>query len=215
VEIVESFFSVGDRAHGLLESREVAACWDRPSALAEYSVGGLAGHLLRATGRTEQLVGGPEPAGAEVVELAAFFGANRIREPTDLDSDFQRAVRDDGERAGGIGPEALADSFGQLLARLRAMLPGVAPDRLVPVLTIPGAATTFENYMRSRVVELIVHTDDLAVSVGVAPPEPGSRPASVAIGALVELARARSGDLGVIRGLARAERARPDDLRAL
>jgi hypothetical protein len=85
----------------------------------------------------------------------------------------------------------------------------------VPVLTIPGAATTFENYMRSRVVELIVHTDDLAVSVGVAPPEPGSRPASVAIGALVELARARSGDLGVIRGLARAERAGPDELRAL
>jgi hypothetical protein len=91
------------------------------------------------------------------------------------------------------------------------MLPGVAPDRLVPVLTIPGAATTFENYMRSRVVELIAHTDDLAVSVGVAPPEPGS----VAIGALVELARARSGYLGVIRGLARAERAGPDDLRAL
>lgn len=215
MEIVESFFSVGDRAHRLLESPEVAACWDRPSALVGYSVGGLAGHLLRATGRTEQLLGRPEPAGAEVVELPAFFGANRIGEPSELDSDFQHALREDGERAGGIGPDSLADSFGQLLARLGVMLRGVAPDRLVPVLTIPGAATTFENYMRSRVVELIVHTDDLAVSVGLAPPEPGSKPATVAIGVLVELARARSGDLGVIRGLARAERAGPDDLRAL
>jgi hypothetical protein len=215
VEAVDAFFAAGERAHGLLRSPEVAASWDRPSALAGYSVGGLAGHLLRATGRTEQLVTGPEPAAAEVVGLPSFFGAARIERPADLDSDFQRALREDGERSGALGPDAVADSFGLLLARLATTLPTVAPDRLVPVLTIPGAATTFENYMRSRVVELIVHTDDLAVSADVDPSEPGPAPASVAIAALVELARARTGDLAVIRALARSERAGPDDVRAM
>lgn len=215
MDVVESFFSVAEPAQRLLESPEVASSWDRPSALAEYSVAGLAGHLVRAVGRIELLIERPEPTGAELVGLAAFFGANRVEVPADRDSELQRAVRRDGEAAGLAGPVALALQFGQLVERLRPLLAATARDRLVPVFTIQHGATTLEDYMRSRVVEVVVHTDDLAASVGVTAPEPGPEPASVVIGVLLELARDRRGNLAVIRALSRSERAGPDALRAL
>lgn len=215
MDLVESFFSVVDRAQRLLDAPEVASSWDRPSALADYSVAGLAGHLVRTTGRIELLLSQPEPTNAEVLRLPISFGAARIEVVADLNSDFQRAVRGDGETAGQAGPAALARQFGELADRLRPLLTGVARDRLVPVLTIANGAATFEDYLRSRVVEVVVHTDDLAVSVGVTPPVPDPEPASVVIGVLLELARDRSGDLAVIRALARAERADQDGLRAL
>jgi hypothetical protein len=215
VEVVDAFFSVAGPAQGLLASPEIAACWDHPSALADYTVAGLAGHLLRAIGRTESLLEAPEPTGAEIIGLSAFFGAVRIDGPTDRDSDLHRAIRRDGEAAAEAGPAALADGFGRLLDRLGKVLAGARPDRLVPVLTVPGAATTLEQYLRSRIVEVIVRVDDLAASAGVTAPEPETGPASIAIGVLVELARAHNGDLRVIRALARRERAEPEDLWAL
>ncbi|MGH8997101.1 MAG: maleylpyruvate isomerase N-terminal domain-containing protein [Acidimicrobiales bacterium] len=215
MDLVATFFSAAPPARRLLACDEVAAAWDRPSALAGYTVGGLAGHLHRATSRTEHLLSEPEPASARVVRPAEFFGAARIDTDIDRDNEFQRSVRAVGEEVGTRGPAALATAFANLLERLRPLVASTPPGRLVAVLTIPDAATRFDDYLRTRIVELVVHADDLAASVGVQAPDPGADATEVVVGVLVELARARSGDLGVIRGLARSERAEPGSLRAL
>jgi hypothetical protein len=65
------------------------------------------------------------------------------------------------------------------------------------------------------VVELVVHVDDLATSLGAepAPLQPGT--SRVAIDALVDVARLRYGDLAVLRALARRERDQVEALRVL
>jgi len=75
------------------------------------------------------------------------------------------------------------------------------------VWTVPGGATPLGCYLASRVVELVVHPDDLAVSVNLREVTPQRSAASIVIGVFVEMARHRSGDLDVIRAPARAERA--------
>jgi hypothetical protein len=74
---------------------------------------------------------------------------------------------------------------------------------------------TLDEYLRTRVVELVVHADDLATSLGVelAPPRPAT--CSVAIDVLVGVARIRHGDLAVLRALTRRERDQAQALRVL
>jgi hypothetical protein len=70
-----------------------------------------------------------------------------------------------------------------------------------------SGAVDLVAFVGTRIVELVVHTDDLAVSVGVEPPEPSEGAASVALAAMLAAARSNSGDLAVLRALARRERA--------
>jgi hypothetical protein len=72
-----------------------------------------------------------------------------------------------------------------------------------------------DEYLRTRVVELVVHADDLAASIGVelVPPQPAT--CRVAIDVLVDAARIRHGDMAVLRALARRERGPVEALRVL
>jgi hypothetical protein len=63
-------------------------------------------------------------------------------------------------------------------------------------------------------MEIAVHSDDLAVSVGVEPPPLPEAVSRVVRHLLVDLAAQRHGDTAVLRGLARAERA-PASIAAL
>ena len=100
------------------------------------------------------------------------------------------------------------------LRRPKRTIPGADPGRLVSVLNVRNGATTLEEYLRTRVVELAVHGDDLAVSVGLRYEVPPVA-ADVVLGVCLELARARSGDLAVLRAFVRRERADADVLRVL
>jgi hypothetical protein len=74
---------------------------------------------------------------------------------------------------------------------------------------------TLDDYLVTRLIELLVHTDDLAVSVGLPSPDfplAASRPA---IAALVDVAILRHGDDAVLRALSRRERDAVDALRVL
>jgi hypothetical protein len=72
-----------------------------------------------------------------------------------------------------------------------------------------------DEYLRTRLVELTVHIDDLALSLDVDPPVVPSAAYEVAIGVLVEVGRRRTSDLAVLRALTRRERDDVDALRVL
>ena len=212
---VRAFFEAAETASAVLAAPAVAQRWADPSALEGFSVGGLAGHLGVAGQRLEAALDEPLPGPAVAVELADFYGVNRVARPDGLNEGFHQFIRDDGEQRAQQGSDRVAQRFDAVIARLRARLPNEGPDRLVPVLRVPDGVASLDAYVATRVVELVVHTDDLAASVDMPPAPVAPLAATVAIEVFVELARARVGDLEVIRAFTRREWARPDALRVL
>ncbi len=212
--MVEAFSLAGEATSSLVASSEVAQAWERPSALPGYATGELAAHVLLATARLRDVLRDDEPTAATVVDLAAFYGPNRLDDPSDLDAGLHPIIRRAGADAAERGPGAVAAQLREVVEDLTVRLPGEDPGRLVPVVNVRHGATTLEAYLRTRVVELVVHGDDLAASVGLAYAVPPAA-ADVVLGVCLELARARAGDLDVVRAFVRAERAEPDVLRVL
>lgn len=213
--IFDAFLDAVELAADVVGDTRVAGFWDLPSVLEGYTVGGLAGHLVLATERLQQVLEADPPPSSPVAPIADYYGLARIDTPADLDRPLHRAVRDAGSRIAELGPEGLAVRFTALVTHFRSVLPGSNPGRLVPVVLGDGRPSRLDDYVATRVVELLVHSDDLAVSAGL--PEisvpPGS--ADVAIEALVLVARARHGDVAVLRALARRERSNAEILRVL
>lgn len=214
-EVVAAVRQAGDWALALLRRPEVAAAWERPSALAGYRVGGVVAHLLVATARVDDQLDDPEPTGATVVDLAGFYAGNRVEAPQDPVAGRHAALVADGERRADAGPAATVDALAAVLDRLGARLAAERADRLVAVRNVPGGATPLDAYLVSRAIELAVHGDDVAASVGIEPPPLPAAAADVVVPALLTLARARVGDLRVLRALTRGERGDADDLRVL
>ena len=94
---------------------------------------------------------------------------------------------------------------------LARRLPDEDPARL---LTVLGGQITIslDEYLKTRLVELLVHVDDLAVSVGLPDPEFPQEAREAVIDVLLGAARRRHGDLAVIRAFTRRER---DSVQAL
>lgn len=201
-------------ARSVVTSEAVAQHWDAASALPGFTVGGLAAHLYGAMRRFERALDVPPDPAWRMLRLADFYSANRVDDAAGLDAPFQVAIRDHAHQLATRGPAAVAAKFATLTDRLAVALPTLAPRRPVPVWQVPDGATTVADYLRTRVVELVVHADDLAVSVGTTVDLPDVA-VSTAVEVFVELARARAGDVAVVRAFTRAERAGPDVLRVL
>jgi hypothetical protein len=91
--------------------------------------------------------------------------------------------------------------------------PQVRAAELLPVATdvapLDSADERRPDFLLTRLLEVVVHSDDLAVGVGVPTPEfPGPAFAPVR-DLLVRLAVRRHGQSGLISTLARSERVRP------
>jgi Mycothiol maleylpyruvate isomerase N-terminal domain len=193
-----------------LERRELAERWRQDSVLPKFAVAALAGHLLRGMTTVEQYLDGPEPDEAGI-GAARYF--HTVIRSADINDPAHQAIRNRGADAAVGGPEALAAEARAALGRLQSGLAGVDAGRRLRVAG--GLVMTLDEYLRTRVVELVVHADDLAASLGVelAPPRPAT--CAVAIDVLVGVARIRHGDMAVLRALARRERDPVQALRVL
>jgi hypothetical protein len=214
-EALPAFFEAAELVAGLLANDAVAQSWSKPSVLAGMSVGGVAAHLYLGARRLEVVLDQELPEAAKVADLVAFYGANRVDDPRELSTGLSRYIRDEGEeRSARYGPAGVHRRFVDLVTRLRSRLPAEPPDRMVSVVQVPDGVTPLGGYLASRVVELVVHSDDLATSAQLPPLSLPRSAASMVIDTMVELVRGRSGDLEVIRALARRERAKDGVLRA-
>jgi hypothetical protein len=205
-----AFLDAASTALHLLERRELAEHWAQGSVLQQFSVAALAGHLLRGMITVEQYLDGAEPGGPGI-SAASYFST--MIGSADINDPASQAVRTRGDEAAAGGPAALASEARAALERLSSRLGGVGSGRRLRVAA--GLVMTLDEYLRTRVVELVVHADDLAVSVGVElqPPQPAT--CKIAIDVLVDVACLRHGDLAVLRALARRERDPVGALRVL
>ncbi|MDQ3952360.1 MAG: maleylpyruvate isomerase N-terminal domain-containing protein [Actinomycetota bacterium] len=210
VSVRETLLAAGRVAADLISLPEVARAWDGPSALPEFTVRGLAGHLLRATGSVEAYLDRPEPDGEPV--SAAEYYVQAVDEP-DIHSEVHRAIRQRGEDEAAGGYDSVRTRAYDLLERLEARLASEPRDR--KVRAYKDVVLRLDDYLVTRLIELTVHVDDLAVSVDVPPPDLPADATGLAIEALVEAAKLKHGDPAVLRALTRRERDQVEALRVL
>jgi hypothetical protein len=181
----------------------LAACWEAPSALARLRVGALAAHLA---GQVTQV---PPVLDAAVVDacvpLVEHWGRSSWTDG-DLDSEVNTYIRRAAGEAAGAGAAAVRAGSSAAVAQLRQRLAGEPAARVIQLPWGPWALT-LDDLLTTRLVELAVHCDDLAVSLGVEPPPLPPACLETAVGELSQLAARRHGPAAVIRALSRRERA--------
>jgi hypothetical protein len=202
--IRQAYLDAAAVAVGLLADPAVSGSWEQASALQGFAVSGLAGHLARQITRVPPTVAQEAPV-EPPISLLEHYGRSRWVN-TDLDSDINVRIRYEGDQEATSGAAALA-------ARARAALDGL-PEALLAqpadrVVHLPWGpwSLVLDDFLTTRLLEITVHCDDLAVSVGVdTPPMPPSVLDPV-FDLLCRLAARRHGATAVLRALSRAERA--------
>jgi hypothetical protein len=190
-------------AQDMLVRPEVSVRWNDGSALPLLSVAALAGHLARAVHTVETYLDDPAPSGSVsdgLVSASAYF----IRLDSDLDSPLNVGVRQRAEEAAMDGAAAVAARFTDALSRVRDRLPAEPADRLIRAFG--DRVMLLDDYLVVRMVELTVHSDDLAASLGIEPPQFPEPALELVIETLVGTAVMRHGDWAVLRSLTRRER---------
>ena len=203
--IRDAFLETAAEARALLASRDVSRQWNEPSVLDRLTIGELAAHLARAVFTVETALAAPLPDSTTPMVTADEYYAHAVGLTRDLDDDLNRAIRDRSR-------DGAADGLTALLHRLDEAITSVATRfdaRDVPpqVAAFNGLVLDLDEYLVTRLVELVVHLDDLATSLGRPSPDVSPVARACVLGCLVGVARRRHGDIEVIRALARAERA--------
>jgi hypothetical protein len=188
---------VCDVAAELLARPEVAAAWDRPSALDGMTVGALSAHLVRAFGATIAYLDRPAGDGPMLDAVEYFHQA--------LVAPIHGRIKEVSASEAAVGPDELVEKAGRVAAQLRERLPTEPADRAIAALE--GRRLSLDDFCRTRLIEVLVHLDDLAASVGVPVPAVPTEATGTVIDVLVGIARRRHGDWEVIRVLGRRERA--------
>ena len=210
-QIRELYLSAAASAAKLLAAPQVAAAWHEPSALPKLSVRGLAGHLAGQIFFIPKVLAEPVPTD-EVIPIHEYY-ARVSWIGSDLDDEFNVLIRTSGEQDAADGPAALAARVEATVEELRGLLP-TAPFRPVRRPTWGAWSISLDDFVTSRLLEVAVHSDDLAYSVGVPTPELPAKAIETVVDLLSRIALRRHGATNVLRALSRAERA-PASISAL
>jgi len=205
IDRLDSVFPVAAAvALDLIRRDEVREQWLLPSVLPKMSIGALACHLGRQVVRAAELL----PAATEVPPLdsvdAHYQRAAWVRSASPDDPANDRSA-DDAQAA--LGAAALAIRSAAALETARRLL---AAGAVCDVVEIPwqGWSLRRDDFLLTRMLEIVVHADDLALSTGVRTPEFPAEVFAPVRDLLVRLAVKRHGQSAVIGALTRSERNR-------
>lgn len=191
-------------AHELASTREVAAAWEAESACAGMTVGGLTQHLLSQVGHVSSILWLTPTDETPIPLLDHYARAAWVR--AEAGDEANTSIRDDANAAAAIGPAAVLEEGASQIERLPALLAAVRdPDTVV--IPWQGWALSTDDFLVTRAMELVVHSDDLADSVGADLP---TFPAGViehVAHLLTGVALRRHGQAAVVRALSRPQRA--------
>ena len=203
-KIRTAYLDAAASALGLLRDPAVARAWDTPSALPEFQVSGLAGHLASQVFTVPVVLSAERPDAERITLLdhyarAAWLGA-------DLDAETNVAIRQTGDTLAAPGAAALADKVAATVHDLGRMLSNEPPDRIV-YLPWASWSLSLDDFLTTRLMEIAVHSDDLAASVSIEAPTLPDAVLTPVLTLLSRLAVRRHGQSAVLRALSRAERA--------
>lgn len=203
-----AFLSCAEVTLRLASRVEVRSAWEQESACAGMTVGGLTHHLLAQLGHVVRGLETPAPADAPVIPLLEHYDrAPWVAASRDGELDPDQNDRDNS--AATAGPAAVLVEAREALAGLPALLDRPRdPD----VIHIPwqGWSLTTTDHLTTRMMEMVVHGDDLAASVGLPTPEHDPAVVSTVLGLLTGVSLRRHGQVALIRALSRPQRSDGD-----
>lgn len=206
----QAYLDAAATALALLRDPAVARNWDEPSALEEFMVSGLAGHLAGQVLAVPGVLATPVPDEPPAALLDHYTRSTWI--DTGVDAETNVKIRAGGDANAADGPDALVERTTATLAALRTALAAEPAGRVVH---LAGRwSLTLDDYLTTRLLELAVHDDDLAVSVDVPTPELPDAALDPVFALLTRLSARKHGAPAVLRALARAERA-PSSITAI
>jgi hypothetical protein len=185
----------------LAASPEVRAAWDDESSCAGMTVGGLTEHLVaQSINSVRVLNAGP---GADPIPLLDHY-ARAEWVAADLDAEANVGIATRSNQAATVGQEAILEGGREALARLPGLLAGAADAVDIPWQTW---SLRTDDFVTTRLMEIVVHSDDLAASVGLPTPEFPEPALTPVLGLLTGVAVRRHGQAAVVRALSRPQRA--------
>ena len=201
--IRNAFLQSATEAASLIGRRDLGDKWHQRSTLADLEIGALAGHLARAVLTVHWYLDMPEPD-PPTISAGEYFATITAEH----DSEANIAIRERAFEAAKGGWARLYLDVGNALDHLRRRLPDERADHRIPT---SNRGLLLDEYLRTRIVELVIHIGDLCRSLEIPTPEMPDA-TRVAIGVLLDTALIRHGADGVLHALARREL---DDVEAL
>jgi hypothetical protein len=195
-----TFLACSDAVVLALGDPAVRAAWGDPSYLADQTVGMLAGHVARSITTVGGYLDAPPPDddGVDLASTAAYLAMASA-----LDDAAHAGVRARSAAIAEAGPDAVGGEALDALLALRSRLDDEPPDRRLSVFG--GAVMRLDDYLGTRVVEQVVHLDDLARSVGREPWDVDEAAQAHAIRAAVDAGTRVHGSLAMLRALYRGD----------
>lgn len=191
----------------LIGRRDVGDRWNEPSALSDMTIGALACHLGRGilTPHWYLDMPTPEPPATDASTYFARFAESRANAATDA------GILARSDEMANAGWARLYLDVGRAADTLARRLADEPADKLVPAM---GLALYVDEYLKTRIVELVVHLGDLTRSLELPTPD---LPAAtdLAIEVLVGSANTRHGRVAVLHALTRRELDTVEALRVL
>ncbi len=193
-----------DALVALVSAPGVSEAWDQESALPGMTVGGLTRHLVSQPECAVEFLGiQPVPPHAPTVSLAVLFNrTDWFHAPVDA-TENTSIVDDFNAMAAGGQPHSVAILEGARAA-LPAAIAAAGPTTYVPW---QDCCLATDDFLVVRLMEVVVHADDLAATLGSPTPALDDEVLHPALALLAMLSSRRHGQDEALRALARAERA--------
>ena len=197
------FVEAADHVIAILARDDVSTAWREPSALADWSVGGLVAHFaaqLPTALRLLRAEPGPDPIAIdEHYHRSAWVGAGH-------DAEVNAGIREGGEREASDGHAAVLAAAVRARAELPAVLARQPADRAV-LIPWTGWSLLRDDFLTGRMLEIVVHGEDVAASVGFTAPRLSRAVLDPVLGLLTRLAMEKHGQGTIVSALTRSERA--------
>lgn len=206
----DTYLATADACRVLVDHPDLDDRWMEPSPLENMTLGALCAHLARAVIIVDTYMDRPGQ-GPPVDPPGYFLALKGIRAPA-VDDPLALGVRHRAEEAAARGPGRVRREWDRARRQIEARLAGTDPGMLIEVF---GSTMTVDDYLVTRLVELVVHGDDLAVGLGAPTPPFGSDAFTAVLGCLWEMARRRANPMDLVRAMTRVERDQMQALRVL
>jgi hypothetical protein len=205
ITVAETFIATSRTVALLLASDEVGDHWDDESSCAGMTVGGLAFHLAAQAGRSAEILSAPPAGPGDLIAIEEHY-RRAAWANTGPDDETNVGIRTSADHEASAGFDGLR---AKVAADLEALPEALSARAAADPVLIPwqGWALTAHDFLVTRLMEMLVHSDDLAASVDLPTPQFPDEAVRLVLGLLTSVAVERHGQTAVLRALSRPQRA--------